>query len=248
MAQQRRPGRKPRRAGNGSRDQAQSKRARNRSSGGKERRPRPSVQLPRRVEEDLRRTSSKRGYKGALGALTTAAEALAAGRYPEAVKQARKAKESAPRDAAVREVLGLAEYRLGNWHTALRELRTYRRMTGESTHLPVEMDVLRALDRKKDVEEAWRLLITLGGPPVVMNEGKVVYASFLLDEGRSGEAWEVARPAKAPGRPGPGEIRLWFAAARAAKAVGESRWLDQLVTAIERADPGLAGLEELKKR
>ena len=43
---------------------------------------------------------------------------------------AAKAKALAPRSASVREVLGLALYRLGRYRDALRELQAYRRMTG----------------------------------------------------------------------------------------------------------------------
>ena len=88
------------------------------------------------------------------------------------------------RSATIRETIGIAAYRIGDWSTALTELRAYRRMAGETTHLPIEMDVLRALGRKKDVEKAWQELEKRGGHGLVMNEGRIVYASYLLDEGR----------------------------------------------------------------
>jgi len=66
------------------------------------------------------------------------------------------------------------------------ELRTYRRLSGDTTHLPVEMDVLRALERDADVEAAYALLRRLGANRPALDEGRVVYASFLLDHDRAG--------------------------------------------------------------
>ncbi len=67
--------------------------------------------------------------------------------------EAEQAKEASPRDATIREILALSAYRLGRCDVALRKLRTFRRFTGESTHVLVEMEVLRALDRPQDYDE-----------------------------------------------------------------------------------------------
>ena len=62
-------------------------------------------------------------------------------------RHGQRAKALSPNDATIRETIGLAAYRVGDWGTALTELRAYRRMAGETTHLPIEMDILRAQDR-----------------------------------------------------------------------------------------------------
>ena len=114
-----------------------------------------AVNLPNWVIEGVERVTPKDRVAPTLEALGAASEALADGKYQSAVKHGLRAKNLSPQDPTVRETLGLAAYRLGDWPTALRELRAYRRMAGETTHMPIEMDVLRAQGRSKDVEEAW---------------------------------------------------------------------------------------------
>jgi tetratricopeptide (TPR) repeat protein len=57
------------------------------------------------------------------------------------------ARRRAARLAVVRETAGLAAYRAGRYADALAELRTARRMTGSSSHLPVMADSERGLGR-----------------------------------------------------------------------------------------------------
>jgi tetratricopeptide (TPR) repeat protein len=49
--------------------------------------------------------------------------------------------------AAVREAVGLTAYAAGNYGEALREYRTYRRISGSNVHLPVMADCERGLGR-----------------------------------------------------------------------------------------------------
>jgi tetratricopeptide (TPR) repeat protein len=64
-----------------------------------------------------------------------------------ALEQARAARSYGARIAAVREAAGVAAYRAGEWAEAIAELRTARRMTGDSSHLPLIADSERALGR-----------------------------------------------------------------------------------------------------
>jgi tetratricopeptide (TPR) repeat protein len=67
---------------------------------------------------------------------------------PEAAWQhADAARRMAGRIGVVREAAGLAAYRSGRYETALAELRTARRLTGSSAHLPVMADCERGLGR-----------------------------------------------------------------------------------------------------
>ena len=156
----------------------------------------------------------------ALEQLGEASAAFTSGRYRPAIKRALLAKELAPRDATVREVLGLSSYRAGDWDPALRELRAYRRMTGDTTHIPVEMDVLRALGRPPAVVTAWEELQNRGGTPAVMKEGKVVFGSHLIDQGQVQEAFDLVRPTRITANPFEEDRRLWYVAARAAALLG----------------------------
>ena len=49
--------------------------------------------------------------------------------------------------ACVREAVALTAYAAGEYAEALREFRTYRRMTGDTTHLAAQVDCERALGR-----------------------------------------------------------------------------------------------------
>jgi tetratricopeptide (TPR) repeat protein len=62
-------------------------------------------------------------------------------------QHAQAARRSAGRLGVVREAAGLAAYRAGHYAEALAELRTARRITGSSEHLPVMADAERGLGR-----------------------------------------------------------------------------------------------------
>ncbi|GAA1135304.1 hypothetical protein [Nesterenkonia lutea] len=55
--------------------------------------------------------------------------------------------------AVVREAVGLTAYAAGDYAEALRELRTYRRISGDQTHLPVQADCERGLERPQKAIE-----------------------------------------------------------------------------------------------
>lgn len=205
-----------------------------------------AVDLPRWVVDELTRATAKERVAGALEDLGEAAAAFTDGRYHHAVRRAERAKQSAPRDATVREILGLAAYRLGDWQTALRELRTYRRFTGETTHLPVEMDVLRALKRDEDVETAWQQLQDLGARPAVTKEGIVVYGSYLADQGRLEQAAKLVMPRRIKDHPFDEDLRIWYVASRVAAMQGNRSRAMELRNAILASDPAFPGIDELE--
>jgi hypothetical protein len=206
-----------------------------------------AVNLPNWIVEEVSRSTPGDRVGPTLEALGAASEALGDGNYQSAVKHGLRAKALAPQSATIRETIGIAAYRVGDWSTALTELRAYRRMAGETTHLPIEMDVLRAQGRDKDVELAWKELEKRGGHGLVMNEGKIVYASYLLDHDRADEAWAIVKPPRMEQRPNEGHLRLYFVAARAAAARGDRetarKWSDEIIT----HDPGFPGYEQLER-
>lgn len=206
-----------------------------------------AVNLPNWVIDDLARVTAKDRVSAALRELGAASDALAGARYHAAVKHARRAKDLAPRDATVRETLGIAAYRVGDWKTALAELRAYRRMSGETTHMPIEMDVLRAQGRDRDVQRVWEELQDRRAAPEVYDEGRVVYAAFLLDRDRASEALDVVgrRIPHADARES--ELRRAYVAARAAARTGDRRLARSLADAIVAADPGFPAIDELER-
>lgn len=70
-----------------------------------------------------------------------------------ALEHALAASRRGGRLALVREAVGLAAYAAGDYAEALRELRTYRRISGDQTHLAVMVDCLRGLDKPEKALE-----------------------------------------------------------------------------------------------
>lgn len=198
------------------------------------------------MADQLARVAPKGNLGAATDELLSAASHFSRAKYGKALEAAKRAKDLAPRDATIREILALSAYRLGQWDLALRELRTFRRFTGEATHMPVEMDVLRALERPTDVTDVWHELGELRDVGRdTRREAKVVYGSFLLDSGDARGAWEVTNPKRMDSDPEESEMRVWFVASRAAARLGDQATARKLFEAIERIDPAFPGLDDL---
>jgi hypothetical protein len=202
-------------------------------------------QLPTWVRDEIVRSTTKPRRDAALQLLRDGIAAYADGRFRAALRPLREAKELSPRAATIRELLGLSAYQAEVWEEGLRELRTFRRITGETIHMPVEMDCQRALGRPADVARTWELFQELGGDRDTDDEARVVYASHLLDESRPRDAWEVVKPGRLVANAASGVHRRWFVAARAALACGDRETAARLERAIREQDPDLPGLADL---
>lgn len=110
------------------------------------------------VDEDVTGKELDRDAARMLGTLNevnrswVAKHLVMAGRLidiePElALEHALAASRRGGRLALVREAVGLAAYAAGDYAEALRELRTYRRISGDQTHLAVMADSLRGLGK-----------------------------------------------------------------------------------------------------
>jgi tetratricopeptide (TPR) repeat protein len=125
---------------------------------------------------------------------------------------ARAARSRAARLAVVREAVGVAAYRAGEWTEALNELRTARRISGDPRNLPLLADIERALGRPG---QAVRMLSDPGVAkldPETRAELLIVVAGARRDRGESDAALSVlARGGLDRDRPRPGSVRLWYA-------------------------------------
>lgn len=227
----------------------------NRSRDGDDRQPRrgsiaavPTGDLPRWVRDEITRTAPKARREPAITHLTKAVSEFADERYGAAYTQLRSAKDLAPQAATIRELLGLSAYHLGKWEEALRELRTFRRITGEMLHTPVELDCLRALGNHQGIATAWKMIQEADLHPETQNEARVVYASYLVDQGRPRDAWAVIRPGRLVASPTPGQLRRWFVAARVALAAGDPDAARKLLDAVESHEVDFEGVEELRSQ
>ena len=198
------------------------------------------------MREEIQRQTPKDRREPALNHLSKALVAFADERYSAALPDLRNAKGLSPRAATIRELLGLAAYRSQQWDEALRELRTFRRMTGDLSQMALEMDCLRALGRPSEVTKTWGWLQDLDPHPTTAHEARVVYASFLLDQGRPRDAWEIIKPGRLVDSPSPSELRLWYVAAKVALAAGDVSAARQLVAALDKNDPDFEGVDELR--
>jgi hypothetical protein len=120
-------------------------------------------------------------------------------------------------------------------------------MTGETTHMPIEMDVLRAQGRNADVEKVWLELQDRGAKPGVYNEGRVVYGAFLIDQGKPEAALDVVGRRVPGGSAQESELRRAYVAARAAAAMGDRRLARSIADAIIAADPGFPAIDQLER-
>lgn len=155
----------------------------------------------------------------------------------QALAHARAARARAARVAVVREAVGIAAYRAGEWAEALSELRAARRMSGDARDLPVMADCERALGRphvairmlrdpdvgKLDAETYAELLIVVAGAR--RDIGQLDAALMVLTKGGLDRD-----------RPGPGSARLWYAYADALVAAGRRQEAAQWFAAAAGLD------------
>ncbi len=202
--------------------------------------------LPRWLKDEILRVTQNDRREVTLTLLSEAAAEFAEGHFGPAHSKLLKAKQLSSRATAIRELLGLTAYRLDKWDEALRELRAFRRLAGDTSHMPIEMDALRALRRPDDVHKTWELYSELGGSPATDAEARVVYGSFLIDEGQPRSAWNIVKPKRLTKDADEFERRRWYVAARAAALVGDLETARKIATALDEADAKMVGLQELR--
>lgn len=174
--------------------------------------PQPRHGLPRDVVSELRHMSRPGKADAAIARLDRAASLLDRGDARGAAAEAGKAKELAPRAPAVREVRGLALYRLERFSEALSEMQAYRRMSGRADQNHIIADCLRALGRPdRAVPLAEEALGARGIPLVAKTEAVIVAASALADQGKFDQALGMLRRIRTRDDvAGPEVIRVWY--------------------------------------
>ncbi len=141
---------------------------------------------------------------------------------PEAaLGHARAARARSSRIAAVREAVGIAAYRCGDWAQALAEFRAARRMGSKSPLLALIADCERGLGRPERAIELAR------GPEVAQLSGddadelRIVAAGARADLGQLEQALTIlATPQLDPSRTGTTAARLFYAFADTLLALG----------------------------
>lgn len=143
---------------------------------------------------------------------------------PEAaLNHARAARARSSRIAAIREAVGIAAYRYGDWAQALSELRAARRMGSKSPLLPLIADCERGLGRPERAIELARgeEAAQLSGDAA--DELRIVIAGARSDLGQLDQALALlSTPQLDPSRSGSMAARLFYAYADTLLALGRN--------------------------
>ncbi len=174
--------------------------------------------------------------------LADAARAYEHDRYGEALAVLREIARAVPGVPSVRELYGLAFYRVGRWKEALRELRAFVELTGSVDQNPVIADCERALGHHGRVEELWSELRRAGAGSDVLAEGRLVMAGSLADRGRVSDAIALLEPAatRPVRRPLDRHLRQWYALADLYERSGDIPRARELFRRVVDADAELS--------
>ncbi len=172
------------------------------------------MRLPDEVVAELRATARPGKAEILIKVFAEAATAFAQEDFGEAITLGEQAKHIALRAAAVRELLGLAYYRVEKWQEAARELAAFRRISGSTDQNPVIADCYRAQRKPDKALEICDEIDAGKASPEVHYEGAIVAAGALADLRRIDDA--IARLESLELNPATAEayhLRAWYALA-----------------------------------
>jgi tetratricopeptide (TPR) repeat protein len=177
--------------------------------------------------------------------LGDARAAFEAERYGDARRILVPLAREVPGAASVRELLGLADYRLGRWRDAARELEAFRLLTGSVSQNPVLADCYRALRRYTEVEALWAELKAASPSAALVAEGRIVTAGALADRDDVHGALELMAPAeRVPAKVRDHHLRGWYVAGDLHERAGDLPRARALFGRIVRHDPDFADAAE----
>lgn len=182
-------------------------------------------------------------------AFAEAAAAFAAGDYEETIRLAEQSKHMALRAVAPRELLGLAFYRAGRWQEAVRELSTFRRLSGSAEQNPVLADCYRALGKPARALELCDEIREDRVPAAIVYEGAIVAAGALADMARIDDA--IARFERLELKPEVVEehhLRAWYVLGDLLERKGRFTQARSWFEAVARSDPSLTDAGERAER
>jgi tetratricopeptide (TPR) repeat protein len=170
--------------------------------------------------------------------LANASRAYERERYEDARRMLRALLDQAPSSAAVRELLGLTEYRRGKWREAIKHLEAFRALTGSVEQHPVLADCYRATRRHRQVDELWEELRAASPSAELVAEGRIVVAGSLADRGDVAGAIRLLEKGRLDHRrPKEHHLRQWYALADLFERAGEIPRARDLFTRIANVDP-----------
>ncbi|SFF98873.1 hypothetical protein SAMN05216329_3496, partial [Curtobacterium sp. YR515] len=170
------------------------------------------------------------------------AAALLVDEDPETANQhALSAARRAGRVGVVRETAAITAYRLGDFATALRELRTYRRISGRNDQLPMMVDCERGLGRPERALELGRSVDRAALDTAVQVELAIAMSGARLDLGNPTAALgELEIPQLDPSTAYSWSPALYSAYAATLEELGRQDEADEWWARVDRAAAALA--------
>lgn len=196
------------------------------------------------ASEELAKLAGRDARK-AQEVLARAAEAFSAGRERDAMRMLRPLRDAYPDASAVRELLGLCHYRIGQYPAATKELEAFVDLTNSVEQHPVLMDCYRAQGKWRKVEELWEELRLASPSSALVMEGRIVLAGSRADRGRINEAIATLdRGTETPARVRDQHLRLWYTLADLYERAGDVPAARNLFMRIRKYDGGFADVAE----
>ena len=161
---------------------------------------------------------------------------------PETAHQhALSAGRRAGRVGVVRETLAITSYRIGDFASALRELRTYRRISGRNDQLPMMVDCERGLGRPERALELGRSVDRSALDVPVQVELAIAMSGARLDLGNPTLALaELEIPQLDPSTAYSWSPALYSAYAATLEELGRQGEADEWWARVDRATEALA--------
>lgn len=170
--------------------------------------------------------------------LAVAVQAYDRDRYQEARRLLRALADEAPTAPAVRELLGLTHYRLGNWRAAIKELEAFHALTDSHDQHPVLADCYRALHQPARALQVWEQLRQASPGVELVAEGRIVAAGALADRDDLAGAIALLTATRLDVKnPKLHHLRQWYALADLYERAGELPRARELFGRILHHDP-----------
>jgi len=202
--------------------------------------------VPDEVLEELQEAVGLQRAARLAERVAEARDDLERGRDLDARRILAKVAAEAPGAPSVRELHGLALYRLGRYRQAAAELETFRELApGDTTQHPVLADCYRALRRYDMVEELWDELRAASPSAEIVAEGRIVMAGALADRGELPAAIRLLERAGRPSRRvATHHLRTWYALADLLERAGDVPAARNLFRRIQQEDPRFVDVAE----
>ncbi len=167
---------------------------------------------------------------------------------PEAaLAHAQAARTRSGRIPAIREAVGIAAYRCGDWSQALAEFRAARRMGSKSTLLPLIADCERGVGRPEKAIELSKSPEAAELTGAAADELRIVVAGARADLGQLDQALAVLS-SPAPDADGVGEMAARLAYAYADTLLALDRRDEALQWFLRAADADVEGVTDAEDR